>query len=57
VLTSSSLLSDQPFLIKAVAAVLSKEPWYTRFISPITLKLPGQPPHDGEGTLEYFELK
>jgi hypothetical protein len=56
-LTSSSLLSDQPFVIKTAAALLSKKPWYTRFISPITLDLPGQPPRDGEGTLEYFELK
>jgi hypothetical protein len=39
------------------AAILSKKPWYTRFVSPITLKLPGQPPDDGEGTLEYFELQ
>jgi len=56
-LTSSNLLADRSFLVKAAAAILSKEPWYTRFVSPITLKLPGQPPHDGEGTLEYFELK
>ena len=34
-----------------------KEPWYTRFESPITLKLSGQSPREGEGTLEYFEWK
>ena len=56
-LTSSSLLSDQSFLKKAVAAIMSIKPWYSRFVSPITLKLPGQSPHEGEGTLEYFELK
>ena len=56
-LTSSSLLSDQSFIKKAVAAIMSIKPWYSRFVSPITLKLPGQSPHEGEGTLEYFELK
>jgi hypothetical protein len=43
--------------IKAAAAVASKKPWYTRFVSPITLELAGQPRRAGEGTLEYFELK
>jgi hypothetical protein len=56
-LTSASLLSDQSFFIKAAAAIMSKKPWYTRFISPITLQLAGQSSHEGEGTLEYFELK
>ena len=56
-LTSSNLLSDQPFAVRMAAAILSKKPWYTRFVSPITLKLPGQPTSEGEGTLEYFELK
>ena len=56
-LTSSSLLSDQSFVKKAVAAIMSMKPWYSRFVSPITLKLPGKYPHEGEGTLEYFELK
>jgi hypothetical protein len=54
---SSNLLSDQSFIIKMVAAIMSKKPWYTRFVSPITLKLPGQSTYEGEGTLEYFELK
>jgi len=56
-LTSSNLVSKQSFFIRMAAAILSKKPWYTRFVSPITLKLPGQPPDDGEGTLEYFELQ
>ena len=33
------------------------KPWYTRFESPITLSLPGEPASAGRGTLEYFELK
>ena len=41
----------------AVATVMAMKPWYTRFESPITLKLPGRPPTEGKGTLEYFELK
>jgi hypothetical protein len=41
-LKSSNLLSNQ---------------WYTRFVSPITLELSGQSPREGEGTLEYLELK
>jgi hypothetical protein len=50
-------LSDQSFFIRMAAAIMSKKPWYTRFESPITLELPGQSPREGEGTLEYFELK
>ena len=50
-------LSDQSFFIKTAAAIMAKKPWYTRFVSPITLELPGQPPRKGEGTLERFELK
>ncbi len=50
-------LSDQSFFIKTAAAIMAKEPWYTRFVSPVTLKLSGQSPREGEGTLEYFELK
>ncbi|HKB82769.1 MAG TPA: hypothetical protein VKD04_06130 [Burkholderiales bacterium] len=50
-------LSDQSFFIKTAATIMAKKPWYTRFVSPITLELPGQPPREGEGTLERFELK
>ncbi len=49
-------LSDQSVFIKTAAAIMAKKPWYTRFVSPITLKLSGQSPCEGEGTLEYFEL-
>jgi hypothetical protein len=56
-LTSANLLSNQSFVVKIAAAIMAKKPWYTRFASPITLKLPGQSPQQGEGTLEYFELK
>jgi hypothetical protein len=56
-LTSRNLLSNRSFVIKMAAAIMSKKPWYTRFVSQITLKLPGQSAREGEGTLEYFELK
>jgi hypothetical protein len=56
-LTSGNLLADQSFVIKIAATILAKKPWYSRFVSPITLTLPGQPPREGEGTLEYFELQ
>jgi hypothetical protein len=56
-LTSGNLLSDQSFVKRTIAAIMSIKPWYSRFVSPITLKLPGQSSHQGEGTLEYFELK
>lgn len=56
-LTSSNLLANRSFFIRTAAAVMSKKPWYSRFVSPITLKLSGGSPHEGEGTLEYFELK
>jgi len=49
-------LSDQSFFIKTAAAIMAKKPWYTRFVSPITLELPGQSPREGEGRLERFEL-
>jgi hypothetical protein len=52
-LTSSNLLSNQSFIIKTAAAIMSKRPWYSRFVSPITLQLSGQSPREGEGTLEY----
>ena len=50
-------LSDQSFFIKTAAAIMAKKPWYTRFVSPISLKLSGQPPREGEGAHEHFELK
>jgi hypothetical protein len=56
-LTSGNLLADQSFVIKIAATILAKKPWYSRFVSPITLTLPGRPPREGEGTLEYFELQ
>jgi len=56
-LKSANQLSEQSFFIKTAAAIMAKKPWYTRFVSPITLKLSGQSPREGEGTLEYFELK
>ncbi len=56
-LTSSNLLADQSVFIKIAATILGKKPWYSRFLSPITLTLPGQPPSKGEGPLEYFELQ
>ncbi len=49
-------LSDQSLFIKTAATIMAKKPWYTRFVSPITLELPGQAPREGEGTLERFEL-
>ncbi len=57
VLTSRNLLASRSFFTRTAAAILAKKPWYTRFVSPITLALPGQSPRDGEGTLEYFELR
>jgi len=56
-LTSGNLLSNAPLPVRVVATVMSMKPWYTRFESPITLNLPGQPAEAGHGTLEYFELK
>ena len=56
-LTSSSLLEGQPFAMRTIATIMSLKPWYTRFESPITLKVPSRSPSEGKGTLEYFELK
>jgi hypothetical protein len=56
-LTSASLLADQPFAVRTAAGVMGMRPWYTRFQSPVTLSLAGQSPAAGRGTLEYFEMK
>ena len=56
-LKSADLVADESMVVRAAARALSKNPWYTRFESPIILTLPGQSPTTGRGTLEYFELK
>jgi len=56
-LTSGNLLARAPFALRTAATAMGLKPWYSRFESPITLDLPGQPAETGEGTLEYFELK
>ena len=56
-LKSADLIADESIVVRAAAWALSKNPWYTRFESPIILSLPGQAPAAGRGTLEYFELK
>jgi len=56
-LTSANLLADAPVALRAMASAMGMKPWYTRFESPITLSLPGEPATAGRGTLEYFELK
>jgi len=55
-LKSADLIADESLVIRTAAWALSKNPWYTRFESPIVLSLPGQSPETGRGTLEYFEL-
>ena len=57
VLTSSNLLANAPAAMRLAASAMGMKPWYTRFESPITLSLPGEPATAGRGTLEYFELK
>ena len=56
-LTSANLLADAPIALRAAASALGLKPWYSRFESPISLSLPGEPASAGRGTLEYFELK
>lgn len=56
-LTSANLLADAPVAMRVAATAMGMKPWYTRFESPITLSLPGEPATAGRGTLEYFELK
>lgn len=54
-LTSVDLLSTRSPVIRMAAAIMSKKPWYTCSVSPMTLRLAGAA-YEGEGTLEYFEL-
>jgi hypothetical protein len=56
-LKSADLVADESFVVRAAAWTLSKNPWYTRFESPIILSLSGQSPATGRGTLEYFEFE
>jgi hypothetical protein len=56
-LTSSDLLEDKGLAIRLAARALGMHPWYTRFISPLSLKPPGKDAMTGSGTLEYFEMK
>jgi len=56
-LTSADLLANQGFLKRLGAGAMGLKPWYTRFESSVTTKLPGQPVSTGSGTLEYFELQ
>jgi len=56
-LTSADLLADEPVAVRIAASAMSMKPWYTRFESPITFSLLGEPTTAGRGTLEYFELK
>ncbi|MEI6874576.1 MAG: hypothetical protein WCL50_05530 [Spirochaetota bacterium] len=55
--TSANLLQDQNWALVAFAGLMGMKPWYTRFVSPVTLAVPGEPPAEGEGTLEYFEFR
>jgi hypothetical protein len=56
-LTSSDLLADKGFAVRLAAQALGMHPWYTRFISPLSLAQPGKDALTGIGTLEYFEMK
>jgi len=56
-LTSADLLANQGFLKRVAAGAMGLKPWYTRFESSVTTRLPGQPAAAGSGTLEYFELQ
>jgi len=56
-ITSTDLLDGQPALLAGFARALGLKPWYTRFLSPVTLTLPGGPPETSPGTLEYFEFR
>lgn len=56
-LSSADLIHGQSWGVKALAAFAGMRPWYSRFISPVTLTVSGNAPQKGEGTLEFFEFK
>jgi hypothetical protein len=58
-ITSSDLLKEENkrFAIRLAAKAFGVQPWYTRFISPLSLAQPGKDTMTGIGTLEYFEMK
>ncbi len=56
-LSSLNLLDGQSWTKRSLAGILGKKPWYSRFRSPVTLSLPGEPVQSGKGILESYELK
>lgn len=56
-ITSTDLLAGQSSLIVGFARAFGLKPWYTRFLSPVSLRLPGKEPKTAAGTLEYFEFR
>lgn len=56
-ITSADLLDGQAPFVVGFARAFGLKPWYSRFLSPVTLKLPGREPATAPGTLEYFEFR
>jgi hypothetical protein len=58
-LTSENLLqmSSVSYLERIAAQLLGLKPWYSRFLSHISLTLPNEEPQTGKGTLELFEMQ
>jgi len=56
-ITSANLLQGQNWGVKALVTLAGLRPWYSRFISPVIVTVPGSTPQKGEGTLEFFEFK
>ena len=56
-ITSTDLLDGQSPLIVGFARAFGLKPWYSRFLSPVSLALPGKAPQVAPGTLEYFEFR
>jgi len=56
-LTSQDFLQGQNWAVQAMAGMAGLRLWYSRFESPVTLKVPGMEKMSGGGTLEFIEFR
>jgi len=56
-ITSMDLLAGRSGFVRALASIMGRSPWYTRWRSAVTLEGPGVPAASGEGTLEFMDFE
>jgi hypothetical protein len=56
-ITSMDLLAGRSGFVRAMASVMGRSPWYTRWRSAVTIERPGVPASSGEGTIEFMDFE